>query len=88
MTPPARSSQRTAWRGAKAEVPARLNEGDVFLNTTSVDNTPVSVLEALACGLLTGDLFALDVGRTDPPSEGRLRVPLDRPGLGIDVAVP
>ena len=28
-----------------------LNSGDVFLNTTNVDNTPVSVIEAMACGL-------------------------------------
>ena len=28
-----------------------LNQGDIFLNTTHVDNTPVSVLEAMACGL-------------------------------------
>jgi glycosyltransferase involved in cell wall biosynthesis len=28
-----------------------LNHGDVFLNTTNEDNTPVSVLEAMACGL-------------------------------------
>jgi glycosyltransferase involved in cell wall biosynthesis len=35
----------------KAEVPRWLNEGDIFLNTTSVDNTPISVLEAMACGL-------------------------------------
>ena len=35
----------------KAEVPLRLQEGDIFLNTTDVDNTPVSVLEAMACGL-------------------------------------
>jgi glycosyltransferase involved in cell wall biosynthesis len=35
----------------KGEVPARLAEGDIFLNTTNVDNTPVSVLEAMACGL-------------------------------------
>ncbi|MFO7545434.1 MAG: glycosyltransferase family 4 protein [Trueperaceae bacterium] len=36
---------------SKAGVPARLNEGDVFLNTTDVDNVPISVLEAMACGL-------------------------------------
>ena len=36
---------------AKSEVPARLAEADIFLNTTNVDNTPVSVLEAMACGL-------------------------------------
>lgn len=35
----------------KAEVPAALNKGDIFINTTNVDNTPVSVIEALACGL-------------------------------------
>lgn len=36
---------------AKSEVPMWMNRGDVFLNTTNVDNTPVSVLEAMACGL-------------------------------------
>jgi glycosyltransferase involved in cell wall biosynthesis len=35
----------------KGEVPAHLAQGDIFLNTTNVDNTPVSVLEAMACGL-------------------------------------
>ena len=35
----------------KAEVPERLSRADVFLNTTGVDNVPVSLLEALACGL-------------------------------------
>jgi glycosyltransferase involved in cell wall biosynthesis len=36
---------------SKREIPARLSCGDVFLNTTDVDNAPVSVLEAMACGL-------------------------------------
>jgi len=35
----------------KFEVPAYLSEADIFLNTTNVDNTPVSVIEAMACGL-------------------------------------
>jgi len=35
----------------KAEVPKVLAEGDVFLNTSLIDNTPVSVIEALAAGL-------------------------------------
>ena len=35
----------------KEDVAGWLNEGDIFLNTTNVDNAPVSVLEALACGL-------------------------------------
>jgi glycosyltransferase involved in cell wall biosynthesis len=35
----------------KTEIASWLNRGDVFLNTAKIDNTPVSVLEALACGL-------------------------------------
>jgi glycosyltransferase involved in cell wall biosynthesis len=35
----------------KSEIPSRLAQSDVFLNTTNFDNTPVSVLEALATGL-------------------------------------
>lgn len=34
-----------------SQVPEYLDQADVFLNTTDVDNTPVSVLEAMACGL-------------------------------------
>lgn len=36
---------------AKKDVPARLAAHDLFLNTTNYDNTPVSVMEAMACGL-------------------------------------
>ena len=36
---------------AKEDVPACLDRGAMFLNTADVDNTPVSVLEAMACGL-------------------------------------
>jgi glycosyltransferase involved in cell wall biosynthesis len=35
----------------KAEVADWMGRGDIFLNTTNVDNTPISVLEAMACGL-------------------------------------
>jgi len=35
----------------KSEVPRWLDENDIFLNTPDIDNTPVSVLEAMACGL-------------------------------------
>jgi glycosyltransferase involved in cell wall biosynthesis len=35
----------------KTEVPICMNTCDVFLNTTFADNTPISVLEAMACGL-------------------------------------
>lgn len=35
----------------KSDVPDWLNKGDIFLNTTNVDNTPVSVIEAMAMGM-------------------------------------
>jgi len=41
------------------QVGAFLAEADVFLNTTNVDNTPVSVMEAMACGLC---VVSTDVG--------------------------
>jgi glycosyltransferase involved in cell wall biosynthesis len=44
---------RVVWPGhvPKDEVPRWLERGNIFLNTAKVDNTPVSVLEAMACGL-------------------------------------
>ncbi len=44
---------------SKAEVSTWLHRGDVFLNTANVDNTPVSVMEAMASGLC---LVSTDVG--------------------------
>jgi glycosyltransferase involved in cell wall biosynthesis len=41
------------------DVGQHLAPADVFLNTTTVDNTPVSVLEAMACGLC---VVSTDVG--------------------------
>jgi glycosyltransferase involved in cell wall biosynthesis len=35
----------------KTQVPLELAKGDIFINTTNYDNTPVSVIEAMACGL-------------------------------------
>jgi glycosyltransferase involved in cell wall biosynthesis len=43
----------------KSEVGQWLNGGDIFLNTTTIDNTPISVLEAMACGLC---VVSTDVG--------------------------
>jgi glycosyltransferase involved in cell wall biosynthesis len=50
-----------AFLGAipKQEVPSHLAQADIFLNTTNFDNTPVSVLEAMASGL---PLVSTDVG--------------------------
>lgn len=42
---------RLTGQVAKSEVPAWLDRGDIFLNTTNADNSPVSVVEAMACGL-------------------------------------
>ncbi len=35
----------------KSQVPEWMNKGDIFLNTSTIDNAPVSVIEAMACGL-------------------------------------
>jgi glycosyltransferase involved in cell wall biosynthesis len=35
----------------KSEVPSYLRAGDIFLNTPHIDNAPVTVIEAMACGL-------------------------------------
>ncbi len=43
----------------KKEVPHYLDQGDIFLNTTNADNTPVSVMEAMASGL---PVITTDVG--------------------------
>jgi glycosyltransferase involved in cell wall biosynthesis len=43
----------------KQQVPEKLAEADIFLNTSGADNTPVSVMEAMACGLC---IVSTDVG--------------------------
>ena len=45
--------ERVTWPGGvtKSAVPAWLNKGDIFINTSTADNAPVSVVEAMACGL-------------------------------------
>lgn len=35
----------------QVDVPQWMTKGDIFLNTTNVDNTPVSVLQSMLCGL-------------------------------------
>ena len=62
----------------KSEVPAALNDAEIFLNTSNIDNTPVSVLEAQAAGLCVvstnvgGLPHVIDHGKTGllaPPND-------------------
>jgi glycosyltransferase involved in cell wall biosynthesis len=92
-----RIGQLITFRGPvpKAEVPFWLNQGDIFINTTNIDNTPVSVMEAMACGLcivstdvggmqylLTHEHDALLVPANDPNAmAGAVRRILTEPGL-------
>lgn len=65
----------------KSKVPEYLGSAYIFINTTNIDNTPVSVLEAMACGLcivstnvgglpalLDNEIDALLVPPNDPQS--------------------
>lgn len=85
---------------AKAAVPSALSEGDVLLNTSRVDNAPVSVVEAMACGLLVvstsvgGIPHLVESGRTGllvPPGDAAgmadaVRRLLREPGLAARVS--
>jgi len=80
---------------AKEEIPGQLSQADIFLNTTDVDNTPVSVMEAMACGLCVvstnvgGVPYVVDDGRNGllvPPRDpaaatDQIRRLLGRPDL-------
>lgn len=80
---------------AKTDVPLVLQEGDIFLNTTNVDNAPTTVIEAMACGLcvvstdaggvpelVENERDALIVPQADPESMTRaIRRILVDPGL-------
>jgi glycosyltransferase involved in cell wall biosynthesis len=60
-------------------VPAKLADADIFLNTSRVDNTPVSVLEAMASGMC---IVSTDVGGIPhllQPEQDALLVPTDDP---------
>lgn len=79
----------------KRQVPQYLNSADIFINTTNVDNMPVSVIEAMACGLcvvstnvggipylLDDENDALLVPADDPEAMARaIRRILTEPGL-------
>jgi glycosyltransferase involved in cell wall biosynthesis len=64
---------------AKSDVPERLNKGDIFINTTNVDNAPVSVLEAMACGLCVVSTNVGGIPYMVEDGQDALLVPPDKP---------
>lgn len=66
----------------KEAVGAALAEADVFVNTTDIDNMPVSVVEAMACGLC---VVSTDAGGVpylvEDGAEGLLVKPGDADGM-------
>ena len=62
-----------------AQIPERLSRADVFLNTTNVDNTPVSVLEAMASGLCVVSTNVGGIPHLLTHGKDALLVPPDRP---------
>jgi len=70
----------------KRQVPDALSSGDIFLNTTNFDNTPVSVIEAMACGLC---IVSTSVGGmpylVEDGKDGLLVPPDDPPAMAAAV---
>src|SRR5262249_30944608 len=64
----------------KHAVPGGLRMGDIFLNTTTVDNAPVSVLEAMACGLCVVSTNVGGIPYLVDDGQDGLLVPPDDPG--------
>lgn len=59
----------------KDQVPSELQRGSLFLNTSDVDNTPVSVIEAMASGLPVVSTDAGGIGHLVRDGEDGLVVP-------------
>lgn len=78
-------SERIEFSGGvpKTEIPNYLDRADIFVNTTNIDNTPVSVLEAMASGLC---IVSTNVGGVpylvDDRETGLLVPPRDVTALG------
>jgi glycosyltransferase involved in cell wall biosynthesis len=68
----------------KAEVPERLQEGDVYLNTARIDNTPVTLLEAMACGVPVVSTRVGGIPHLVSDGENALLVPSDDPAAMAD----
>ena len=61
----------------KSEVPRCLEQADIFLNTSNFDNTPVSVLEAMASGLCVVSTNAGGIPNLLKTEEEALLVPVN-----------
>ena len=84
----------------KAEIARWINTGDIFLNTSSVDNCPVTVIEAMACGACVvttavggipylcsqdADAMLTPAGDVDAMTASVVRV-LSQPGLAASLS--
>ena len=70
---------RFCGRRAPRDMPGFYDEADVFLNSSVVDNQPVSVLEAFAAGLPVISTATGDIGRMLRHGDTGLIVPADDP---------
>lgn len=70
---------RMTGRIPRSEVPINLNNADIYLNTPNIDNTPLSIAEAMACGLC---IVSTNIGGLPyiiKNGENALLVPPDHP---------
>ncbi len=70
----------------KTEVPDWLGQADIFLNTANIDNTPVSVIEALACGLCVVSTSVGGIPYLLEDEHNALLVPPDDPNRMAEAA--
>jgi glycosyltransferase involved in cell wall biosynthesis len=70
---------RFCGRVGPPDMPALYDEADIFLNSSVVDNQPVSVLEAFASGLPVISTGTGDIGRMLRHGDTGLIVPADDP---------
>jgi glycosyltransferase involved in cell wall biosynthesis len=64
---------------SKRDVPGLLSAADIFINTSSTDNAPVSVIEAMACGLCVVSTDAGGMPYLLSNGQDGLVVPVDDP---------
>jgi glycosyltransferase involved in cell wall biosynthesis len=70
---------RFAGRVEPSAMPALCDEADVFVNSSVVDNQPVSILEAFAAGLPVVSTGTGDIAAMVRPGQTGLLVPADDP---------